>query len=121
MAGRLDGKCAFVAGAGAGIGAAIARRFAAEGARVMCADLDAAAARRTAGEIAASGGTALAARCDVSLAAEVRAALDEAHSAFHRIDAGSSACLFESVRRRAADDAWSRCGEWRSGRFMARS
>src|ERR1700733_8225047 len=86
MTARLDGKSALVAGAGAGIGAAIARRFAAEGAWVMCADLDGNAAARTAGEIAASGGSALAARCDVSLAAEIRAALDQTQSAFGGID-----------------------------------
>jgi NAD(P)-dependent dehydrogenase (short-subunit alcohol dehydrogenase family) len=86
MTARLDGKSALVAGAGAGIGAAIARRFAAEGAWVMCADLDADAAARTAAEIAASGGSALAARCDVTVAAEISAALDQVQSAFGGID-----------------------------------
>jgi 2-keto-3-deoxy-L-fuconate dehydrogenase len=41
--GRLNGKVAFVSGAGAGIGASVTRLFAAEGARVIAADLDAAA------------------------------------------------------------------------------
>ena len=40
MSGRLEGKIAVVTGAGSGIGRATVRRFAAEGARVIAADLD---------------------------------------------------------------------------------
>ena len=54
---RLDGKMAFVTGAGSGIGEAIARLYAQEGAVVFCADLDGAAARRVAGEIGAQAVT----------------------------------------------------------------
>ncbi|MDE2005903.1 MAG: glucose 1-dehydrogenase [Rhodospirillales bacterium] len=55
MAGLLGGKLALVTGAGSGIGEGIARGFAAEGARVIVADVNEAGARRVAGEI---GGTA---------------------------------------------------------------
>ena len=48
---RLHGKVAIVTGAGSGFGAGIARRFAAEGARVMVADINAAAATAVAAEI----------------------------------------------------------------------
>jgi 3-oxoacyl-[acyl-carrier protein] reductase len=48
---RLQGKSAIVTGAGSGFGAGIARRFAAEGARVMVADINAEAARQVAVEI----------------------------------------------------------------------
>ena len=48
---RLTGKTAIVTGAGSGFGAGIARRFAAEGAAVIAADIDAAAGERIAKEV----------------------------------------------------------------------
>lgn len=63
---RLNGKVAIVTGAGSGFGAGIARRFAAEGAQVVVADVNIDAARSIAEEI---GGTAL--RVDVSQRASV--------------------------------------------------
>ena len=86
MAGRIEGKAVLVTGAGGGIGQAIARRFAAEGAAVMCTDLDAAAAERSANLITASGGRAQAMRCDVAQAGEVRAAIDAAARTFGKLD-----------------------------------
>jgi 3alpha(or 20beta)-hydroxysteroid dehydrogenase len=53
MTGRLDGKVALVTGAARGIGAAIARRFAAEGARVLITDVDEDGARQLAAELGA--------------------------------------------------------------------
>jgi NAD(P)-dependent dehydrogenase (short-subunit alcohol dehydrogenase family) len=84
--GQLDGKAAFITGAGGGIGGAIARRFAAEGAAVCCTDLDRAAAERTAAAITAAGGKANALRCDVANAQEVQAALDDAARGLGRIN-----------------------------------
>lgn len=65
---RLQGKTAIVTGAGSGFGEGIARRFAAEGAQVIVADINLSAAERVAGEI---GGTAQ--PCDVSLGDSVAA------------------------------------------------
>ena len=55
MGDRLRGKVAIVTGAGSGIGRATALRFAAEGAKVVVNDLDAAAAARVTKEIEAAG------------------------------------------------------------------
>lgn len=71
MGTRLAGKVAVVTGAGRGIGAEIARLFAAEAASVVVADIDAETARAVAGEIRAAGGSALALETDISNAAQV--------------------------------------------------
>jgi len=63
---RLQDKVCVVTGAARGIGAAIARRFAVEGARVLIADIDAPAAKATAQGIAAGGGHARAIALDVT-------------------------------------------------------
>ncbi|MCO5999305.1 glucose 1-dehydrogenase [Actinoallomurus rhizosphaericola] len=68
---RFSGRSVVVTGGGAGIGRAIALRFGAEGARVLVADLDAAGAERTAGEIPGARSVAV----DVTDRASVRAAL----------------------------------------------
>jgi NAD(P)-dependent dehydrogenase (short-subunit alcohol dehydrogenase family) len=75
MGDRLAGKVAVVTGAGSGIGLATVRRFASEGARVVCADIDAAAGQAAADAI---GGTYV--QVDVTNEAQVdalfRAAVD---------------------------------------------
>jgi len=81
-AGLVAGKTALVTGAASGIGRATAQALAREGAAVLVADLDGAGAERVAAEIAAAGGTARAARCDVTRADEVEAMVRAALDAF---------------------------------------
>ena len=73
VADRLAGKVTIVTGAGSGIGRATAIRFAEEGAKVTCVDIDGDSAAATAREI---GTSAVAVRADVSVAAEVHAYTD---------------------------------------------
>lgn len=78
---RLDGKTAIVTGGGSGFGAGIARRFAAEGAQVMVADVSRAGAEAMAAEI---GG--LAQLVDVADAASVAAMAEAASGLWGRVD-----------------------------------
>ncbi|MCC5989304.1 MAG: SDR family oxidoreductase [Pararhodobacter sp.] len=73
---RLEGKTAIVTGAGSGFGAGIARRFAAEGALVMVADINEAAAQAVADEIGGIAQAVDVARDD-SVASMAQAALAE--------------------------------------------
>jgi len=72
----LEDKRAIVTGAGSGVGRAAARRFAEEGARVVCADVQADTAKETVREIEGAGGVALHAECDVSSEADIVAMVD---------------------------------------------
>jgi 3-oxoacyl-[acyl-carrier protein] reductase len=80
---RLQDKVALVTGGGSGFGAGIVRKFAAEGARVLVADRDEAAAQRVAAEV---GAAAQAFRADVAVAADVRAMVDAAEARFGALD-----------------------------------
>ena len=85
--GKLQDKVAVVTGASKGIGAAIAKAFAAEGASVV---VNYASSRegadKVASEITANGGKAVAVGGDVSKAADVKALFDAAKQAFGQID-----------------------------------
>jgi 3-oxoacyl-[acyl-carrier protein] reductase len=91
MSSRLEGKIAIVTGAGSGIGRAIARRFAHEGARVIAADLDLERAQETCD----GGHHASAARVDVT----DRAAVEDLLSGLDRVDVYvNNAGIPESVK-----------------------
>jgi NAD(P)-dependent dehydrogenase (short-subunit alcohol dehydrogenase family) len=74
--GRLDGKIAFVTGGARGIGRAIVEKFAAEGAAVTFADVEAEAGRETAAEVSAAGRPVQFVRADITSESDVRKAID---------------------------------------------
>ncbi len=80
MSKRLQGKVAFITGAGQGIGRVTALLFAMEGATVALLDMDADKVKSVAREIESAGGTASAVGCDISNKSNVTAAIDDARS-----------------------------------------
>jgi NAD(P)-dependent dehydrogenase (short-subunit alcohol dehydrogenase family) len=109
----LRDKVVVVTGGGSGIGAAMARRFAAEGARaVVVADLQQASAAQVAGEVERAGAAALATRTDVAAEPEMRALVDQVLERFERIDlfCSNAGVAFGRGLDASADDwqrAWS--------------
>lgn len=83
---KLAGKVAIVTGAGSGIGHEAAKLFSAQGATVVVADRNGAAAQSVAAEIAAAGGIATAFTVDVARESEVAAMVEAAVSAHGRLD-----------------------------------
>ena len=83
---RVDGKIAFITGAGTGIGRAIALKLSNEGATVIVTDKNLSWAERTAAEIKDHGGNATALRLDVTDPKDVSSAVEIAWHRFGRID-----------------------------------
>ena len=83
---RFNGKVVIVTGGGNGIGLVIANRFAAEGAKVVIADINDSAGKRTADKIVNSGGTALSINADVTEEDQVRTLVEKVQNHFGRID-----------------------------------
>jgi 3-oxoacyl-[acyl-carrier protein] reductase len=80
---RIKGKVAIITGAGSGFGEGIATRFAAEGAKVVVADINGTAANRVAAEI---GDAAVAIKTDVTKMSDVEAMIALAETQFGRLD-----------------------------------
>lgn len=108
---RFAGKVAFVTGATSGIGQTTAIAFAREGARVVVADIAEKGVQETARLLEEGGSSALAVTCDVSKAADVKAAVERAVTTFGRIDVAFNNAGVEQPYGAIADvteDDWDR-------------
>ena len=105
---RLKNRIAVVTGGGSGIGAAICRAFAAEGARVAVTDLRLQTAEQVAVEIRAAGGQAAAWGLDVAARATVECAADEIAAQFGPTDVWVNNAGISKVVPflECTDDAW---------------
>ena len=82
---QLDGKVAFVTGAGSGIGLGIAQALAAAGVKVMLCDIEQAALDKAVAALATTNADVAGVRADVSLKAELQVAADETIARFGKV------------------------------------
>jgi len=107
MTAKLEGKTALVTGAGRGIGQAIARQFAAEGARVAVADIDPKTARETADGLPTEG---MALELDVSFKTAVQAGIADVLDHFGQLDilVNNAGCLTYTTFEDCTEELWDR-------------
>ncbi|MCY4024211.1 MAG: SDR family NAD(P)-dependent oxidoreductase [Anaerolineaceae bacterium] len=106
--GRLSGKCAIITGAARGIGAGIARRYAAEGCALALCDLNEAGVEAFAAELRGQGVEALAGAADVSQRSSVQEFVDAAIAQFGQIDVlvNNAGIFFNAVFEDMSDEQW---------------
>src|SRR6266545_3010709 len=105
---RFENRVAFVTGAGRGIGAAVCRKLASEGAAVGVADMDVGPAEETAGEIRSSGGKAIGVACDVTKVEQVEAAVERTVKEFGKLDilVACAGLLRDNLLFKMSDEDW---------------
>ena len=99
----FENKVALVTGAGSGMGLVTARAFAEEGAAVVLADVNEDAARAGADSLTAEGHKVIAVACDVADESQVKSMIDQAVSAFGRLDAAFNNAGIQSLAVETAD------------------
>ena len=83
---KLEGKTAWVTGAGSGMGRAVATRFASEGANIVVADMHEERGEKVVKEIIDMGGQAVFVKTNVAVEEDVRASIEAALDSYGRLD-----------------------------------
>ncbi|GCE27716.1 3-oxoacyl-ACP reductase [Dictyobacter alpinus] len=106
--GKLDGRVAFVTGAGRGIGAATALRLAEDGARVVLADINTDDCAQVITEIEQAGSQAFAISCNVTEKAQVESAIQQAVERFGQLDilVNNAGVTRDNLLFKMSDDDW---------------
>ena len=107
---RLEGKAAVITGAGQGIGAAIARLFAAEGARLVLADMRSGPATGVVEEITSGGGEAVFVRADVTSDSDCKRMIDTAIERYGALDilVNNAGIAGKGTVTEATEELWDR-------------
>ncbi len=106
--GRLEGRVAFITGAGRGIGAATALRMAEEGAQVVLADIDTEGCKQVSAELDRLGSEGLVVPCNVADSAMVQEAIDKAANHFGRLDilVNNAGVVRDNLLFKMSEDDW---------------